>query len=102
MSAPVARRHLRSVSCDGVAYPMTPRPVTPQSLSVKVVAAAQAWAAVALASPLELDEGTEEGRRRLALLDAVHDLEYHSAGAAVIYLPPSLPLLFGEPGPDAS
>lgn len=80
---------------------MIPRPPTPQALSARVVAAAQAWAAVVLAAPLELDPDSEEGAHRLALLDAVHELEYHSATAAVVYAP-VLPLVFPESGPEAS
>lgn len=58
------------------------RAVSAHRLSMRVVDAAQQWAAEVLASPDGLlDQGTAEGRARIALLDAVHDLEYHQASS---------------------
>lgn len=81
-------RPLRSIPCAGDAPDPVRRAPSPSSLSARIVSAAQTWATVVLSTPLVLDPESEEGRARLALLDAVHDLEYHSAG------PP-----FGEPLP---
>jgi len=93
------RHHLRLLPAD---FPTGPpadtvnRP-SPQTLAARIVSAAQTWAAEVLSSPLTLDPDSPEGRARLALLDAVHDLEYHDA-RPVIDVP--LPLEFGtdEPG----
>lgn len=73
------RHHLRSVPG---AFPFpdpVPRPPSTAELAARIVAAAQAWTAEVLASPLALDPRSREGMLRLALLDAVHDLEFHSA-----------------------
>lgn len=91
------RHHLRLIPVESFPVPEVARPPSPTTLAARIVAAAQAWAAEVLASPLVLDPESREGRARLALLDAVHDLEYHS-----VYPPtaPYLPLEFerDEPG----
>lgn len=91
------RHHLRLIPVDPFPASEVVRSPSPATLAARIVAAAQTWAAEVLASPLTLDPDSAEGRARLALLDAVHDLEYHSA-----YPPtaPYLPLEFGhdEPG----
>lgn len=92
------RRHLRSVPGQGPTLHLVPRPPSPAQLSARIVSAAQAWAAVVLAVPSDLSPQpfplTEEELRRRELLDAVHDLEFHSAEAVFTAVP--LPLEFPD------
>lgn len=71
------------------------RPVRPsaQRLAHAIVDAARAWGS--LASVLtEVIADDEEGRLRLALLDAVHDLEHAETNAAAY--PMGMRPLFGD------
>lgn len=92
------RHPLRLIPCTGDAPEPARRPPSMSTLSARIVSAAQTWAAEVLSTPLVLDPDSEEGRARLALLDAVHDLEYHSA-SAVHAPPPVLPLEYRRDEP---
>jgi len=93
------RHHLRLIPTEVPTFPVVgPNPPSPQTLTMRIVAAAQAWAAEVLASPLVLDPRSDEGRARLALLDAVHDLEYHSA-CTTFDTPLPLEFIHDEPAP---
>jgi hypothetical protein len=61
---------------------VSPRPVSPHRLSAAVLDAARAWAALVWTSTEPIDVSTEEGQLRLALMDAVHDLEYAETNSA--------------------
>ena len=93
------RHHLRLIPTDAPTFPAVgPNPPSPHILAALIVSAAQAWAAEVLAGPLVPDPHSREGRARLALLDAVHDLEHHSA-CPTTGVPPSES---APDGPDAS
>lgn len=62
----------------------TNRPVSPSAsrLAHAVVDAARSWGDAAMELPEAIDTDTEEGQLRLAVLDAVHDLEYAETNTA--------------------
>lgn len=56
--------------------------------AMQVVTAAQRWAIEAVTQAPSLDVRTPVGAATLALLDAVHDLDYHTAGQAALFESP--------------
>lgn len=95
------RHHLRLIQGDAPAIP-SPRPPSPHLLAANIVRAAQEWAAAALAETTMFDRSTEEGRLRLAVLDAVQNLEYYSSGAILLDVEePHLDLDMGPGTPGA-
>lgn len=75
----------------------TNRPAAPplHRLATAVVDVARAWGALASVLVEVIDE-SEEGRLRLALLDAVHDLEYAETNMAAPPASGVRPLFGGE------
>jgi hypothetical protein len=52
-------------------------------LTRAIVDAAHAWAALAMESSEAIDPRSEEGRLRLALIDAVHDAEHYDVTGGI-------------------
>lgn len=75
----------------------TDRPVAPSlhRLATAIVDAARAWGCTA-SELAEVIQDTDEGRLRLALLDAVHDLEYAETNMAAPPASGMRPLFGGE------
>lgn len=73
---------LTLVSISGKVPAPRPLPQSASRLAHAVVDAARFWGDVALESPEIIDSSTEEGRLRLAVLDAVHDLEFAETNMA--------------------
>lgn len=66
---------------------------TQKSLDEAILRAAHDWAELAMQSSEAIDTTTEEGQRRMALIDAVHDAEYHAGNG------PRQPDLFSSEPP---
>lgn len=73
---------LTLIVSDGALPLLAPHPPSTQRLAVRIVDAARAWSALASLLTDVIPTGTEEGALRLALLDAVHDLEHAETNMA--------------------
>jgi hypothetical protein len=70
------RGHLRLIIGNNVVPLNTPVSPAHAELEAAVLAAAYAWAAHAMSSAEAIDARTAEGKLRMDLIDAVHDVEY--------------------------
>lgn len=84
---------LTLIISDGLLPSLAPVPPSAHRLAARIVDAARAWSSLAsLLSDVIAD--TEEGALRLALLDAVHDLEHAETNMAAS--PHGMRPLFGD------